>query len=358
MNAISMLMRLGRAVRNGLLRRCPAVSLRLLAFGAALRHRLPSVARQELETNLSLAFSGKEPPEITRLAQRTLVTQLVGAAAQFRLQLLTPDQLCRETQGMRVVGANFLRSHDPAQATIIVTPHYGHFMHAALRVAIDNSDRTVCFFYNPNERNPYAETTDELIDRVNASCVKIRNDRKGLVSVMRALRKGAVLCMMPDQITPEGEISYVPFFGRFFGVMRGTAFLAQKTGAQIVPAFCHCDEAGQLVLEYRPPLTPASSLDDETQIYSLTMALFREIEEKLRQAPEHWRYWIQFARRSLPSPSPPRSTSELVSHLDLVQQRFEHDPSMRELVLAWQQCLQGPLGSNDHQGCPTSPCVT
>jgi len=357
MNEKSMTTHLGWAVRNWLLRGFPAISLRLLAFGAALRHRLPSAARQELETSLSLAFSGEGPLEITGLAKKILGTQLVGAAAQFRLQLLTHDKLCRETQAMRVVGENFLRSHDPAQSTIIVTPHYGHFMHAALRVAIDHSDRTVCFFYNPNERNPYAETTDELIDRVNARCIKIRNDRKGLVSVMRALRKGAILCMMPDQITPEGEITYVPFFGRFFGVMRGTAFLATKTGAQIVPAFCHHDGANQLVLEYRPPLVPAPFLDEETQIYSLTAALFREIEEKLRQAPEHWRYWNQFARRSLPSLSLPRSTPELVSQLDLVRQRFDHDPSMRELVLSWQQCLQGPLGIDEHQGSLASPRV-
>jgi KDO2-lipid IV(A) lauroyltransferase len=330
---------LGRAVRNGTLCRFPAVSSRLLALGVALRHRFPSTARHELEVNLSLAFPGKKPSEITRLARKTLVTQLVEAAAQFRLQLLSRDQLRRQTCAMRVVGEQFLRAKDPAQPTILVTPHYGYFMHAALRVAIDNSNREVCFFYNPNERNPYAETSDELIDRVNARCTKIRNDRKGVVSMMRALRKGAILCIMPDQITPEGEIAYVPFFGRFFGVMHGTAFLAVKTKAQIIPTFCHHDDAGQLVLEYRPPLTTAPSLDEETQIYSLTVALFRVIEEQLRLAPEHWRYWEQFARRSLSAPSPPRATSELISQLNQVQQRFAHDPSVRELIQAWQQCL-------------------
>ena len=335
---------LGRVARNGLLRRFPGISLPLLTLGVSLRHGFPSVARRELETNLSLAFPGQGSSEITRLAQAILVTQLVDAAAQFRLQLLSPDQLRREIWAMRVVGAHFLRPQEPGQAAILVTPHYGYFMHAALRIAVENSDRTVCFFYNPNERNPYAATSDGLIDRVNARCVKFRSDRKGMVGVMRALGKGAILCLMPDQITPEGEIAYVPFFGRFFGVMRGTAFLAVKTQAQIIPLFCQHDDAGRLVLEYRPPLATAPGLDEATQIYRLTAALFRVMEEQFRQTPEHWRYWNQFARRSLAAPSPPQSTAGLVAQLGLVQRQFAQDPSMRELVLAWQEHLQPANG--------------
>lgn len=336
-----------RAVRNTLLRRFPGISSRLLALGVALRHRFPSTARRELETNLSLAYPGLRPAEITRLARKTLVAQWVEATAQFRLQLLPGGQLRRETLAIRVVGGHFLRPTFPAQPTILVSPHYGYFMHAALRIAIEPSNREVCFFYNPNERNPYADTSDELIDRVNTRCTKIRNDRKGVVSMMRALRQGAILCIMPDQVTPEGEIAYVPFFGRFFGVMHGTAFLAAKTKAQVVPTFCHCDDTGRLVLEYRPPLAATPAMDEETQIYSLTAALFRVMEEKLRQAPEHWRYWDQFARRSLATPAPPRSTSELISQLNQMQQRFVHDLSMRELIQDWQQCFQGLQSPTD-----------
>jgi lauroyl/myristoyl acyltransferase len=334
--------RLGHAIRNRVLRHFPRFSLRTLAILAHLRHRFPSALRRELELNLGLAFPALERGEITRLARSVLVTNLVDASAQFRLELLPREVLCREIMALRVTGGEHLeRAGATGQPVILVTPHYGGFMQAALRVALGQREKPVCFFYNPSERNPYANTSDVLIDRMDDRCIKIHHDRKGVITALRALKKGGMLCLMPDQMTPEGETVYVPFHGRFFGVMQGVAFFALKANARILPLYCRTGVDGESVLEYRAPLAVPLDLNlgEEAQLYRITAALFSEMERQFLQAPTHWRYWTQFRGRSFASPVPPKSRSELMAQLEEVRRRVAGHPA--EIVVSdWQKLLR------------------
>jgi lauroyl/myristoyl acyltransferase len=331
------------SLRNQVLRCYPRFTLRALASLANLRFRIPTALGRELELNLSLAFPALGRAEIGRLARNVLVSNWVDAAAQFRLELLSREDLRRETLGLRIIGAEHLAHACAAgQPVILVTPHYGSFMLAALRVACAQQEKPIYFFYNPIERNPYADTSDALIDRINDRCVKIHHDRKGVITVVRALRKGAMLCLMPDQVTPGGEVAYVPFFGRFFGVMQGAAFLALKTNALIMPVYCRADDCGAPVLECRPPLVPQESplLDDSTRIYQTTAALFAEIERQFRLAPAHWRYWTQFRSRSLISPVPPQSRAEVVVQLCEIRRQISGNAMVEAAVTDWQKIMR------------------
>ncbi len=337
------LCKFGHSVRNRVLRHFPRFSLRTLAFLSCLRHRFPTALRHELELNLSLAYPALGRREITRLARSILVANLVDAAAQFRLELLSKEALCKETMAVRITGWEHLeRACAAGQPVILVTPHYGSFMQAALRVALEQQGKPVYFFYNPSERNPYADTSDVLIDRIDDRCVKIHHDRKGVITALRALKKGAMLCIMPDQITPEGEVVYVPFFGRFFSVMQGVAFFALKANAKIIPLYCFASAGGEQVLEYRAPIAVMAdpSLGGEARLYQITMALFCEIERQFRQAPAHWRYWTQFRSRSFSSPLPPKSYADLVTQLEEVHRGVADNSSAAGIISDWRKHLR------------------
>lgn len=351
---LAYLLQLGYSIRNHVLRHFPRFSLRVLSMLSHLRHLLPTDLRRELEANLRLAFPGKDSEEITRLARSTLVANLVDGAAQLRLELLPKRTLFRETLAVRIIGMeNLQRASADGKPVILVTPHYGCFMQAALRVAFEQQTKQIYFFYNPADRNPYAETSDALIGLIDDRCIKIHYDRKGVITALRALKKGATLCIMPDQITPEGEIVYVPFFGRFFGVMQGVAFFALKANAQIIPVYCYASASGAQVLEYHAPLAVDADpgLSEQARIYLITVALFSEIERQLLKAPAHWRYWNQFERRSLDSPVLPKSHADMAAQLDQVLKRVSSVPSAVDVIREWQTLLRdlgATTGSQTH----------
>lgn len=333
----------GCSVRNALLKRFPRGFLRALGILKHLRHRLPSALCRELEQNLRLAFPLKTGPQIARLARSVLVTNLVEGADQFRLSLLAKEDLCKEISSIRVKGSEHLENALAAgRGVVLVSPHYGDFMQAALRVAIGPFTKPVHFFYNPSERNAYADTSDTLIDRVDGHCVKIHNDRKGVITALRALKNGGILCFMPDQITQEGETIHVPFFGRFFGVMKGAAFFALKGNAQIIPIYCSVGEDGTRTMEYRPPIevTTDPSLEEEGQIYQMSAALFKETERQFRLAPAHWRYWMQYRSRSFISPFPAESRAQMATQLDEIHRRVADQLSTAGVIDEWRSLLR------------------
>jgi KDO2-lipid IV(A) lauroyltransferase len=337
--------RIGRSLRNRVLRGFPRFSLRTLAVLAQVRHRFPTALRHELESNLRLAFPAETDGEITRLARSVLGTNLVDAATQFRLELLAEKTLAAETMAMRITGGEHLdRAGAAGRPVVLVTPHYGGFMQAALRLALWPRGRPACFFYNPSERNPYADTSDFLLGRMGGRCMLIHHGRKGVITALRELKKGGTLCLVPDQVTPEGEMVYVPFFGRFFGVMQGAAFFALKADALIIPLYCRSGVGAEASLEIRPPLAVGTDagLGDDARLYQITAALFREFEREFRRAPAPWRYWNQFRGRSFASPRPPTSRADMAGQMEEVRRTVAGSPAAVGATRDWQQLLQDP----------------
>jgi len=56
----------------------------------------------------------------------------------------------------------------------------------------------------------------------------------GVRQMIKALRKGRAVGLLPDQVPPEGMGQWAPFFGKPAYTMTLAARLAQQTGAQIV----------------------------------------------------------------------------------------------------------------------------
>eukprot|EP00487_Bulimina_marginata_P009614 TRINITY_DN4099_c0_g1_i3.p1 TRINITY_DN4099_c0_g1~~TRINITY_DN4099_c0_g1_i3.p1 ORF type:complete len:116 (+),score=2.05 TRINITY_DN4099_c0_g1_i3:310-657(+) len=85
--------------------------------------------------------------------------------------------------------------------------------------------------------------------------------------------------------------------------MAGTAFLALKTNALIMQAYCVPDNHGGVKCILHKPFKFPKSSDAEQDVYNLTSLLFKSIEQQLRLAPEHWIYLRQLdGRLGLPQP--------------------------------------------------------
>jgi len=316
----------------------------LVALRGRLRHRLLGGRRKNLTDNLRSAFPLKCDREINSICRRIFVTSERNSLEQFRLELLNEAQMRRTLDRVEVRGRVHLEGVSQAgRPVILVTPHFGNFMLGALRVAADFSKNGVYFFYNPPERNNYAERSNRLLDRPANHCHKIYNNLHGIKTALKVLREQGTLCMMPDLISVTTSSLYVPFFGRFFTAMSGIAFLALRSNAAVIPCYCYSEDGGgRHILEFCPPIEsadlPGKSGDDRT--YEITARLFQELERKIAFWPEHWRYWHVYLKRSIPFPLPPADAGHLLTQLKGCDQMVSQDGRLAGVIGQWVQVLE------------------
>jgi KDO2-lipid IV(A) lauroyltransferase len=135
-----------------------------------------------------------------------------------------------------------------------------------------------------------------------------------------ALRAGRLVALVCDRdLTGHGLP--VRMFGAAATIMGGSASLALKTGAPLLPAgVFHDRRAGRWVSVVRPPIHVEPSGDQRSDALALTQRLAEEFEQLISSAPEQWhmlsRYWrgapgAQPDPQELPPPQElPTSTAE------------------------------------------------
>ncbi len=309
------------------------------------KYALFTAQRKNLADNLHAAFPAKSASEILRICRDTFVTAERNSVDQLRLELLTEAQMQTTLAQVDLRGqAHIEQAYREGRSVILVTPHYGNFMLGALRVAADYAKNGVYFFYNPPERNSYAEKSNKLLEHPANNCHKIYNNSHGIKTALKVLKAQGTLCMMPDLISLTASALYVPFFGRFFTAMSGIAFLALRTNAVVIPAYCYTLESGRQVLEFRPPLTLTASPEqcDDERVYELTCLLFNELERQITLRPDHWRYWHIYIKRSIPFLVPPSSANNLRAQLIESASLISSDKLLSDIVKEWIDLLDRP----------------
>ena len=79
----------------------------------------------------------------------------------------------------------------------------------------------------------------------------------GVRQMIRALRHGGTIGLLPDQVPPEGMGVWAPFFGRPAYTMTLAARLVQQTGAAWLPVVCErLPDARGYVIRVDPPTEP------------------------------------------------------------------------------------------------------
>ena len=334
---ISQCTRLLTPLFNAAIRCTPSLSNSI--GGIAQRVRMFSFreSKNELTAAIDLAFPSLSHLERVKLAQNCLVCEATDGMLQYRLELLSHCELKREVDAMHVVGAeNLTKADNSGRPVIYVTAHYGAFMLAALKAAMISKSRKVNFFYNPEDRNEYAPKSAALIEFMNSSCGIIHNTRAGILSALKCLKRGESLCIVADQINPESEMLFVPFFGRFYAAMPGTAFFADRVDALIVPCFAR-NARNSTVLEAHAPIDPRTlrCQSPAERHYILTSAIFAAFEKQIRQAPTPWRYWRKFEAQTVAFPAIPKSDADVRRGLQQFGDILSHDFDLSHKCLAY-----------------------
>lgn len=107
---------------------------------------------------------------------------------------------------------------------------------------------------------------------------------KGVRALVKTLLRGRTVGILPDQVPPDGEGVWAPFFGRPAYTMTLVQRLQKLTGATIFVLAAKRNGIGQgYTLHYKELTEPLP--DDEAQAAE---AVNREMEEMIRKMPEQY----------------------------------------------------------------------
>lgn len=176
------------------------------------------------------------------------------------------------------------KAYAKGKGIVFLTPHLGCFemsvQAAAQRWSAQHGDITV--LYRPARQSWLAEILETARNRPGVQAVP--TTLAGVRQMIKALRQGKAVGLLPDQVPPEGLGIWSPFFGRDAYTMTLAARLVLQTGAAVIVARCERKSWGRgytLYLEELPV--------PESQVLDATVQQINEaMEATIRQCPQQY----------------------------------------------------------------------
>ena len=226
---------------------------------------------------------------------------------------------------------------ETARPLVFATPHSGACVLGCLALARRlQGHRRFALLYQRDPRNAGLRS---LFLRANASATLL-SGTAGAVRALQILGEGGAVATMPDVFDDVTDTFAIPFLGRWLRVAAGTAFLAARSQALIVPGYVQTERGPKVCVELANPIDAreCSSADLRQNIFTLTCRLFAEFESGLKRAPEHWLYWDRLPRVSTPLGTPP--TTQAASVMVDIATRCRAFPGLLRRVPELRPCVE------------------
>ena len=176
------------------------------------------------------------------------------------------------------------QAYAAGRGIVFLTPHLGWFelsgQAAARRWGTERGPITV--LYRPARQAWLAKVMETARNR--PGMLAVPTTLAGVRQMIKALRRGEAVGLLPDQVPPEGQGLWAPFFGRDAYTMTLAARLAQQTGAAVVLARCERLPWGRGYVTHFAPLPEPLS----EQLDTATLQINQAMEHLIRQCPEQY----------------------------------------------------------------------
>ena len=237
-----------------------------VAFAASATYRRRFLANAALAgysfgaVRAAVGHAGRMVAELPRL--------WLGATMPCRLQ----GEACVEA------------AYAAGKGIVYLTPHQGCFelsaQAAARRWSAERGPITV--LYRPARQAWLAKVMETARNR--PGMLAVPTTLAGVRQMIKALRRGEAVGLLPDQVPPEGQGLWAPFFGRDAYTMTLAVRLAQQTGAAVVLARCERLPWGRGYVTHFEPLPAPLSADMDQAVLQINQAM----EHLIRQCPEQY----------------------------------------------------------------------
>jgi KDO2-lipid IV(A) lauroyltransferase len=255
----------------------------LFRFLADLASITAGAHRRRALENLRIAFPGMRDSE-ARLIVKRMLRHLARNAVEFiRFPLYSKQRiLSMVTIEHSEIVARLSRQ---GKGAIAMSAHLGNWELVAAAVAAMGYKISVV------ARRIYYDKFEHLLQGTRrAAGVRVvhRDEPK---EILRALRDGHFLGILPDMDIAKLDSVYVEFFGRLALTPTGPVALALRTGVPLFAAFIVRNADGRHTVHVEEPIELIRTGDMQKDLLLNTIRATKRIEAAIRQYPDQW-MWI------------------------------------------------------------------
>lgn len=173
---------------------------------------------------------------------------------------------------------------------ILLCPHLGNWEIINFYLS---QFRTPTFMYRPQKRSKkFDEFILESRKRVGSELAPA--NLKGVTQLIKSLKRGGVVGILPDQVPQDASGVYVPFYGQQAYTMTLATKLAQKTNSKVFMTGAYRVKGGFEIL-IEPIDQDFYDLDNEVS----AAAMNRSIEKVVNRFPEQYQWeYKRFKKRA------------------------------------------------------------
>lgn len=181
---------------------------------------------------------------------------------------------------------------------VMLTPHLGCFEICAQAIAerFTTPDAPITVLYRPARQASLREVMAGSRERPGLATAPA--SLAGVRQMIRGLRRGEVIGLLPDQVPPDGLGLWAPFFGRPAYTMTLAARLVQQTGAALLLIWGERLPRGRGFVVH---VLPAPDIPKEASAEAAAAIVNAAMESLIRRAPGQylWGYHRYKAPRGL-----------------------------------------------------------
>ena len=242
------------------------------SYRARLRANAELAGVSTSQRRASVGEAGKMALELPRLWLRPPDSPIADPVHWERAELV--DQALERGRGL-----------------IMLTPHLGSFEVAGQAFGERYGERaSLTVLYRP-ARQAWLRRLEETA-RARPGMATAPATLAGVRQLMRALRQGRTLGLLPDQVPPEGMGVWAPFFGRSAYTMTLAARLAQQSGAELLLIWAERLPRGAGYRVRVRPLTErlpeVQGLDEAAWAVAAAAVINRSMEAVIAHKPDQY----------------------------------------------------------------------
>lgn len=241
-----------------------------------------SESRRIIEINLAHCFRDLPEAERSRLAKAS-VRESLRTMLEFPFVLTAkPERILAKI--VKTTGLEYVKqAQEAGKGLLFLSPHLGNWEFLGLQVA---HDFPLTGMFKPGR---IQAINDLLLKTRESSGGKlVPANRKGVLAVLKALKKGEASGILPDQIPEVGNgCAFVEFFGQEAATMTLISNLVQKTDSAAIGCFAKRLPCGNFEIIYQPAHTDIYSDDIEISARGLN----KTVEALIHLAPEQYQ-WV------------------------------------------------------------------
>lgn len=244
--------------------------------------------RRTVEENLARCLPELDEAERSRLARRSLIETGMGlfeTGATWRWPRERIEAAVTDMPGFEKIE----QALEAGNGAILLAPHMGNWELGGLMTGI-RTPTTV--MYRPPREPAMEALLVELRSVFGADMAPA--SLGGVRKALRALRRGELVAILPDQAPREGEGVMASFFGQPALTMTLIRTLSRRTDA---PAFTGWAERLPDAAGFRIHYQPVAEPIDHEDTTEAAEALNREVERVVREAPAQYQWTYRRFRR-------------------------------------------------------------